>query len=1495
MAAAPVKHISTSGWPPAPGRDWSRLVARFLCGVFAVIGAIPLAVGFLVRAEIVRSWAAKETAALLARELGIKARYDVAVQAWPMLIGLDHLSVEASDGGSPFVTVERVTVRPRPFSLLAGKLDVGEVEITGPRIRAVVEKGQLKNLDYKLPEAPDRDAGPVGLPLSSISITDARIDATLDDVHLDTREIDVDLSVEEDATLEIALRTGLTALVTTHPVPTEQPDAEPVIDDDVICRLDARVRVAGRSVLIRRLTLQGSADFDPEPGTAPSCSLGEHDWRRTEVSLRAVHLDVPEEGRLLANGWVRARIPVPIVHRFVDIPSVTGSLTLDLSANYDGPLSLPQLSGPGAAFPQISGHVSGEYPGFDGKVFSKQIDFDVSTTATGVINVEKLVAYWADGKVTIPEAKVEPLAKGIPLNTGPITIEGLELPGLLRDLGVHPEAHVAWSLERGRIDHFRGTLNPLLLEAPLTISTRGFEIWDRPTTDPLRGHMMSVKEGRVSGVFVINGQERSPVYKVPGVIFSNFSIDTPKSHLRTTFAISFKNTFSADFAEDTRIDLSEISPLVNIPISGQLALKGGMAGPVEHPKITADISIKEFVFGSFMVGDIESGKLAFEPLVLDLLDARIKHGTSRIRSPLTRIAFDKGATVLIDSDIDTRDAPHLRVRDLLSVFRFEKDPRFADIDGTASGKAKIHYALGGPEDRCGGGLLDVRSSMNMENVTLFGERYDEGSLDMDLIWDDQLAGTDGMRLDLRSASLKKGTGGLLANATVRHGGVVQGTAIASGIPIAKFDAFGAYGKLFDGSVSLVADLGGTLSEFEATADVNVSRIRIGPSSLPPSRLRVAMESSGRPPRILGRTRCGNAQGAPFDLGEFEKDLSGGLFRINGSLFDGQVTLDNVRMTRQRHRSMDGKIGVVGLDLGTLANLIPGVAFGDATPKGSLSATLDIGSLPFDAPQRGEVRLAVSRFELEYRGIIGRLVNPSGTIELKGNELAVPDLTVEARLPSGLSAKFVAGGKVHRTMTAPDVDVSARIEPIDLSRISAEIAGVERASGVVDGDLRITGPTTALRYAGGLHVRRGELNLKGLKTALEDINIDLDIGGGDARLRRAEAKVGGGTVTMTGRMPLRGPEAGAASASITARGVKVPVTEGILLTADADLEASYSSTSGGVRGQKNLPDVKGTVSLTSFTYSRPIALILDLSQLGRGQKTAVDSYDPADDLVRFNITVVSPRPLRFSNDLGDMELEVTPPGLLLSGTNQRFGARGQLKILPDSKLHYRSSEFLVREGSVRFDDPIRIAPKFDVRAQTEYRRYASTAAEPSGASADTGSAGATSTSGAGGLWRITLQAHGDQENLKMKLSSDPPLSQEDIILLLTIGLTRAEIDRAQATSLGETVGLEALSTLTGADKAVKTIVPLIDEFRFGSGYSSKTGRTEPTVTLGKRITDNVRATVTTGITENREVRSNVEWRLNRRMSVQGSYDNVNDLSRTLFGNIGADLRWRLEFE
>jgi len=72
-------------------------------------------------------------------------------------------------------------------------------------------------------------------------------------------------------------------------------------------------------------------------------------------------------------------------------------------------------------------------------------------------------------------------------------------------------------------------------------------------------------------------------------------------------------------------------------------------------------------------------------------------------------------------------------------------------------------------------------------------------------------------------------------------------------------------------------------------------------------------------------------------------------------------------------------------------------------------------------------------------------------------------------------------------------------------------------------------------------------------------------------------------------------------------------------------------------------------------------------------------------------------------------------------------------------------------------------------------------------------------------------------------------------------------------------------LTGADTAVRKAVPVIDDFRFGNAYSSRSGTVGPTVTVGKRVTEQLRANVTSGLTENREIEAGVHtiaslWRI-----------------------------------
>ena len=102
-------------------------------------------------------------------------------------------------------------------------------------------------------------------------------------------------------------------------------------------------------------------------------------------------------------------------------------------------------------------------------------------------------------------------------------------------------------------------------------------------------------------------------------------------------------------------------------------------------------------------------------------------------------------------------------------------------------------------------------------------------------------------------------------------------------------------------------------------------------------------------------------------------------------------------------------------------------------------------------------------------------------------------------------------------------------------------------------------------------------------------------------------------------------------------------------------------------------------------------------------------------------------------------------------------------------------------------------------------------------------------------------------------------------------------------------------VSGVDRAVKQAIPVIDDFRPGTAYSPRSGRVEPNITVGRRLGENVRARLTSGLAEDPQLRSTIEWRLGRSFTVEPSYDRINTASSSNVGNFGVDFRWRLEFD
>lgn len=1450
------------------GHRAGRVVAFVLCVVFAIIGFVPVFAAALVRTKTAKTWAAKETAAILDRELGTRATYDVDVRLWPLTITIQDVVVEADDGGSPFLTVERASLRPRIFSLLGGKVNVGQVEVTGARARVVVRDGEIVNFKPKTPESKAKeeksDSKP---PFHAVSITDAAIDLDIDGTRIELGEVDLDAAVEADGTFELGARAGRGALTRLRADP-RHPE-EQALDEDRLCHLEARARLdpANKALLVRRLEVGAVADFDPGAGTRPSCSVAEEDWRKIEVSLGAVEVPasvIEGKGFSAIAGRVGLRVPAALAHRFVALPNVSGAVRVDLEAvkNPDGPL------------PFVSGHVRADMIGLDGKIFSDRADLDFQLEGT-TIAASKISARWADGDFTIASARVALGDPHMRLDARTIVADGVTIQGILRDLGVHPQSHVGWEIRHVELEQFAGTIVPLDLSGKLVAHTESFGVYDRPSHRDDKKALVHEDRADIKGVLAVRATE---------VAFEKMHVATPRSNLTATVKLGFEGAFGLDVAPGSVVDLEEIGPISGVRIVGRTTLAARGSGPQDAPRIEGDLKVDGFELGNIRAGDIRRSHVVFSPLHMDFTDLELAKNGSIVTSAKTSVAFDAGPSVLVDADVMTTTAPYLKLGDFFEVFQLDRDPRFKQVAGTAIGSGRVHYVIDGAEDRCGGGVIDVRTRMDIDRPELFGESFEKGAIDMHFRWDDLAAGAEGMEIHVASATVQDATGSITAQADISHGGVLRGTAIAAGLSLSKLESLGALRDHLDGEVSAIATLGGTLSRPAADIDVSVGPLRFGANKMPGSRATVRLEADPTPPIRIGTSVCGLPISPPSDPSA--PDTDAGRFRVDGKLFDGQVVLDGV--TIEQRRLVRGRVALVDLNVGTLLGGLPFELVGSAAPEAKLSADIDIAHLDTSSLGATEASIDLKDISVSRSGRTIKLTRTDAPIRVRAGNVELPEVGMDLVDKSGLSIAFSARGRVLDVFQSePRLDVSLAIAPFDLGTLRDDLPSVDRIGGMVSGAVDIGGTLSSPQVTGYAKLRDGFLAITNVPVPLDDIAVDVVLGDGELRVTKATANVGAGRVDVTGRVPIVGLGLGSGTATITARGVKLPVGDDIDVVADADLTATIPATS---RTDGSLPEARGTVSLTSFLYKRPIALSVDLGELSRNiGRTEVEAYDPANDFLRFSLRVVSPRPLVVRNDLADVRLEIVEPGIELSGTNQRYGAKGALRLLSDSKIRLRNHEFDVREGYVRFNDPTKVKAEIDVRATTDMRRYAS-AQDSASADASTSS---TSSSTTAGQWDVSIHAHGSTEDLKLDLSSDPPMDQEDIVLLLTVGMTRAEMDRALATSLGETVGLEALSALTGADKAVKSVVPIIDYFHFGSSYSSRTGRTEPNVTVGKRLNDDLRASVTTTLTE-REVAATVEWRLKKGVSIQASYDNTNDIG-TIIGNLGADLRWRLEFE
>jgi translocation and assembly module TamB len=1030
---------------------------------------------------------------------------------------------------------------------------------------------------------------------------------------------------------------------------------------------------------------------------------------------------------------------------------------------------------------------------------------------------------------------------------------------LIEQLGVSPDAIVDWTLA-GNFE-LRGTLDPLDLQGPLRMPTRDFRVLrDAWHTAPAR-NIVAVSTASLAG---------SVSVKPKGIFLQNIAVGMRNSKLRVDeVMLGFDNEVRIRAVGEV-FDLRDATPLVDFPIAGSGGFDVHVDGTYKEPRVSGHVRFHDFAFATYPFGDVESDfVLERDVQAVRFPELVAKKGRSRYRARDFTLDFsDRRLAITAGLRFE-----HFEMQDFYHLFHYESDERYISYQALVNGAAELRYSLGFPGDSARGTLrADV--DLIVEDAELSGFHFSGGEIIGSWNWLDHAQGYRGGELSVERFSLRKGDGTVSFSGKMALGGKLDMVVVGDKIAIRDTEGLaerlpelrGSYGVTgtIKGSAALPRlelelAAAGLAYAGESLGDAR-SYVRLTDKSDPWIQEALAWQPDAPPPEAAcGHGREGLARGVwPEDpplktseglLPALDTPMA---YVICGSAFGGRVLFD-LALGRTHMYPLRGDLGFADFPL---AKFLP--KQGVAANEGALSGLLRLRGGSLLAPEHlaGDVT-----FDTLKLGQLGVVLENEGPVKARFMEGRF-DIEQAAFMGPGSELRIEGGGSLAGGL---GLSLSGSLDLSILPSFSREL---REASGSLQFAVKISGQLGRPAVFGQARVDGASLRLTGLPFPIESIDGLVTFSAERVLIERVTAQVLSGTVALQGSAALHGRQLGSYRIELDADRLALSPKEGVDLVFGGQGALSWQ------RGDR-LPKLRGTLRLGRTRYTRPVSVGRLLSDFTKKTRADVDSYDPKLDHVALELRVVQSEPMRVENNLIEAEISIddAKEPFRLLGTDQRFGVLGDMDIRHGT-LRVRDRPFSIKEGEISFDNAGRIEPRFDMHADTDVRRNAEL----------------------GQLhWRIGVHAWGTPEAFQFELTSDPYLSQDDIALLLAVGMTHTELAQLQTSNLTSTAAFEALATVTGVEREVQRALPAIDDVHIASAYSLRSMRTEPQLHLGKRIAERLRLNAATGLSQSRDFSTGVEYQISDKTSVGAMYNNKTSTSASQLGDVGVDLKWRLEFD
>lgn len=1371
-------------------------------------------------------------------------------------------------GCAPLVTVESLEVIPSLGDMLRGKVRLSRVLVDGGTVDLAFERDRAGAVALRCgPVTRSGGGGSTGeIPLRDVAVSDVRVRVRHPVAgNFDLGSVDVDLLNLGGSRWSV----GLLAIDSAGGTPFFKGS---------IPRVEARLTANIQTGVLDVASAQVLAG-------------------RTALRVRQAHVD-PTARRLSLDARVEAHLE-DVLANVAGTPDLEGAVTVDVAGEVD------DLNDPLRGF-RATAVVTGLGVGLHapdqttGVMLRYNLGDRLRTRVTADptrVEATEFSAGYAGATLRSDRLSLG-LTGAMPIE-GVLSIRGLDFTQLMDDVTMTPRTKVLWTLSGDA--HLSGGLKPLRLVANFPeMDTRDFSILrdffivlpQRPVVHVPRARIslrMEIDDQAVSwnDCVVQFGQSRATVRRIR----SRTSRDSDDSD-------GHDPDLQIDGLVVEHMHLADLGTIADIPISGEATATVSVRDDFDHPRVHGVAHVDDFTFNTFPFGDLGTAPGTEWQLRDERLDGPRLEGTHRRSRYTLHDAFLDFTQFSLRAGARMHADP-MELGDFFNMFHFEGDPTFAPYDGSGVVDATVDYVLGRPgDDRDGVMTADV--AIRRAQATAFGERIADVDAALSYVWLRRRDGVRGARVNLDHFTGTKGGGRLRASGAMDLGARMHFAAEVSDVPLSSVDLAREQHLPASGTVSALVTVEGTPDAPRYIGDARFRDLTLIDrplgdlvmhlSQLPEGAL--ATRADERPP--IGRI--------DVDFGALADQL-----RVHLELrvpWESARWRDALGVTHPTWERAWGSSAVrASVATRSPVDLLPWLppsmlARLGVDPRVIAGFELTVDDARLDQAARATGRARLNALDVRARGLPLAL-GPGAALSLCFRDgvvwFAAPDATECGPSPStdapatavpafDLARPLLVGPDGTRLWVAGSAFVGADFSvtgfdlrargDADLSRVSARVPQVTFGRGVGVMQVRARGTPSRPSLSGSVELHDGSLGLAGLASPLRDIELDLRVEGTEAVLRRASARYGQGRVAFTrddspAMVRFDGTRLDRLDVPIVVRDLSLAPQEGIEIALNADARLRW-------QGGEELPLLQGVVDLTRARYTRPIPLSVDFAGRlqGRSATPAPVAYDPANDLVRLDVQVRTPAPMRIANNLADAELrldEARP--FRVVGTLQRPGIVGSMHITR-GLLRVYENEFEVRRGVVDFDNPDRVAARFDISAQTEVRRTGDSARSQ---------------------WRVGLHAHGTPEQFSIDLSAEPALSREDIVLMLLFRLTRLELERVGALNAAQTLAVEAVSRGLGLDRLIGGVLPVFDDVRIGSAYNPRTNRTEPQVYLGRQILDGLRLGGSTTASESPIARFTADLRLRGGLGIQALVESANNQLGTVNANAGADLRYRMDFQ